>query len=303
MRFLNEKQEGVVTDIIGNIAHVSVEGDFSIPVQINELVKVEQPISAKTKTVADEQASQNTPTGIFVAFERIADSLLRILIHNSSCDILQLAWYENNKQTYTLKKHAEVRRNDTLVLYQIHLENFADWPEFVIQQNQLFNTSDKEPLCCVKRLTFHAKSFHAAFKHCFFLNKQAYLFQLDEKTPLPDLGKLREHNFDATPASVEIRITKPEPVIDLHIEKLSPNEAHRLTEYQILQRQMDAFKESLEGAIVNNMQELVVIHGVGKNVLKNKILKYAAEITNVHIKCTPADFVKYGGGATKLEIS
>jgi len=41
VRFLNEKQEGVVTDITGNIAHVSVEGDFSIPVQINELVKVE----------------------------------------------------------------------------------------------------------------------------------------------------------------------------------------------------------------------------------------------------------------------
>lgn len=303
VRFLNEKQEGVVTDITGNIAHVSVEGDFSIPVQINELVKVEQHNSVKTEAIADERASQNIPSGIFLAFERISDSMLSILVHNSGCDILQLAWYEHSQKNYVLKKFGEIKRNESLVLYQINLENFADWPEFVIQQNQLFNTSNEEPVCCVKRFTFHAKSFHAAFKHCFFLNKQAYLFQLDEKTPLPDVVKLKEHIFDTTQAAPEIRLTKPNPVIDLHIEKLAPTEASRLTEYQILQLQMDALKTAVEGAIVNDMQELIVIHGVGKHVLKNKLMKYVNEITHVNVKCLPADSVKYGGGATRLEIS
>jgi hypothetical protein len=303
VRFLNEKQEGVVTDITGNLAYVSVEGDFSIPVQLNELVKVEQHFAAKKGIIPDEKSVQNVPSGIFLAFERITESQLQIQVHNTVCDVLQLAWYEHSSKVYTLKKYGEIRRNESLSMYKINLDDFAMWPEFVLQQNWIFSTIDEPPKCCVNRLSFSAKTFHSALKHCFFLNKQAYVFQIDDKTPPPNLEKLSEHHFDTAHTPAEIRLSKPDPVIDLHIEKLAPNEAFTLTEYQILQRQMDTVKSALEGAIVNNMSELIMIHGVGKHVLKSKIIKYATELTHVHVKCTPADPIKYGGGATKLEIS
>jgi hypothetical protein len=302
VRFVNEKQEGVVIDVAYNLAQVRVDGDFTIPVPVNELVKVEQ--QNQTLQVIEtvpKQMSKN-PIGFFLAFERITDSLLNICLHNNLSDNIHVAWYEKGKDLIRFKKSAEISNGNTLELYQVNLENFNQWPAFVIHYSIMNNESVDMPFSCVKEFHPNAKYFHAAYKHCFFLNKQAYLFQMDNTPELTDLQKLRQHTFEPSGKS-EIKLPKPAKITDLHIEKLAPEKATTLTDYQIVQLQMDTVKLTIEAALVHNMEEIVLIHGVGRQLLKNRIRQYIDSLNIPEVTYEDADSTKFGGGATLIKFN
>ncbi|WP_130736281.1 Smr/MutS family protein [Flavobacterium sp. J27] len=87
--------------------------------------------------------------------------------------------------------------------------------------------------------------------------------------------------------------------VDLHIEKLVPS-AKGMSNFDILNIQIDTAKGQLDFAIKNRMQKLVFIHGVGEGVLKSELeflLRRYEQIT-----FQEASFQKYGFGATEVYI-
>lgn len=93
--------------------------------------------------------------------------------------------------------------------------------------------------------------------------------------------------------------TIPPMEVDLHIEQLiSSNKG--LQNFDILTIQLEAAKRQLEFAISKRIQRVIFIHGVGEGVLKMELEYLLNRYDN--LKFYPANFQKYGHGATEVYI-
>lgn len=88
--------------------------------------------------------------------------------------------------------------------------------------------------------------------------------------------------------------------IDLHIESLT--DSHKgLSNAEIINKQMNAFKVFLNKARIKRMRKIVAIHGVGEGVLKYEVRAYLDKLDDV--KYYDADYGEYGKGATTIELT
>lgn len=87
---------------------------------------------------------------------------------------------------------------------------------------------------------------------------------------------------------------------DLHIENITDS-WKGLTNFEIVTIQLNHFRKRLHQALEDNEPSLVVIHGVGKGVLKEEIYKYLTQFPNIVVK--PADAKLYGMGASEICIN
>lgn len=91
----------------------------------------------------------------------------------------------------------------------------------------------------------------------------------------------------------------PPMEVDLHIGKLVPRTGG-LTNFEMLNIQMETAKRQLDFAIQKRIQKVVFIHGVGEGVLKAELESLFGRYGN--IKWYDADYQKYGLGATEIYI-
>jgi len=94
----------------------------------------------------------------------------------------------------------------------------------------------------------------------------------------------------------KISLTKPDSVIDLHIEKLRKDHKN-LPIHEILPFQLRIFEEKLEAALAYKMTEITFIHGAGSGALKSCIMAIAKDHPQVK-KTQAGDLQLYGLGAT-----
>lgn len=85
--------------------------------------------------------------------------------------------------------------------------------------------------------------------------------------------------------------------IDLHIEKLIKNYKH-LSNYDILSHQINIAKKTLDHAIINKIQKIIFIHGVGEGVLRSELEFLFKKYPNTNFQ--DADYAKYGNGAVEI---
>ncbi|QWX84533.1 DNA mismatch repair protein MutS [Cellulophaga sp. HaHaR_3_176] len=93
--------------------------------------------------------------------------------------------------------------------------------------------------------------------------------------------------------------TAPKMEVDLHIHQLVPSK-RGMSNYDILNIQLDTAKRQLNFAISKKIQKIVFIHGVGEGVLKEELRYLFGRYDNV--KHYDADYQKYGLGATEVYI-
>jgi dsDNA-specific endonuclease/ATPase MutS2 len=91
----------------------------------------------------------------------------------------------------------------------------------------------------------------------------------------------------------------PKMEVDLHINQLVKNPKN-MSNYEMLNLQMDTAKRQLNFAIAKRIQKVVFIHGVGAGVLKEELYFLFRKYDN--IKYYDADYQKYGLGATEIYI-
>lgn len=92
---------------------------------------------------------------------------------------------------------------------------------------------------------------------------------------------------------------RPAMEVDLHIHKLTDRD-RGMSNYEMLNLQIDTAQRQLEFAIKKRIQKVVFIHGVGEGVLREELYTLFRRYENV--KYYDADFQKYGVGATEVYI-
>jgi hypothetical protein len=116
-----------------------------------------------------------------------------------------------------------------------------------------------------------------------------------EKMP-PIMGKAPVYRLEEAGRFLE----KPQPVIDLHIEKLTDSWSH-LSGGEMLALQLRTFERQYELALVHYQSTLTVIHGVGSGRLKEEIhrlLRGRKEVKGFSDAYSPL----YGYGATVIQF-
>jgi len=101
------------------------------------------------------------------------------------------------------------------------------------------------------------------------------------------------HHFD-----FEQALKKSSVEIDLHIEKLVPD-YKGLRSSEMLRIQLTECQKSLDLAIATHQQTLIIIHGIGRGVLKNEINSILNQTKGIKKYVNEYD-VRYGYGATKV---
>lgn len=302
VRFVNENMQGVVTSIKGNTAGVTIEDDFEIPVMLSELVKINDILTkpeAEEKSVTVKSNFVKVHSGFHIAFDRVDDNILELKFHNSESDLGLVAVYENGKLRHTIT--IEIEKN--MALGRFALDKFNQWPEFTFVITPL-DQEYKTYSTVTKKIRLHAKEFHAGFKQCYFLGRQAYTFRLDDALRQPDIKRLMEKDF-AEPASSGKEkpmfsfSDKPEKVVDLHISHLVAD-ASGFSPQAMVDLQMKAVAHSIEMAHIHKMKSLVLIHGVGNHYLKNKVKNYLSAQKSIVERYADADMLTFGGGATEV---
>lgn len=87
--------------------------------------------------------------------------------------------------------------------------------------------------------------------------------------------------------------------VDLHINQLLTS-TKGMTNYEMLNLQLETAKRQLEFAIKKKIQKVVFIHGVGEGVLKEELFYLLNRYDN--LKYYDANYQKYGLGATEVYI-
>ncbi len=91
----------------------------------------------------------------------------------------------------------------------------------------------------------------------------------------------------------------PTMEVDLHIHKLVERSG-RLSNYEMLNIQLDTARGQLEFAIKKRISKMVFIHGVGQGVLREELYTLLRRYDGVRFY--DANFKKYGAGATEVYI-
>ncbi len=87
--------------------------------------------------------------------------------------------------------------------------------------------------------------------------------------------------------------------VDLHIHELI-DDARRLSNYEILNIQMEHAKKRLEWAMQKRLKSVIFIHGVGEGVLKAELQTLFRRYDNLEF--FDANYQTYGVGATEVRI-
>jgi hypothetical protein len=87
--------------------------------------------------------------------------------------------------------------------------------------------------------------------------------------------------------------------VDLHIHELVERYKH-LSNHEIVGIQLRHFKDALEGARMAKVRKLIVIHGVGKGVLRAEIRKELSQTERCAYE--DANYLDYGFGATEVSF-
>ena len=92
---------------------------------------------------------------------------------------------------------------------------------------------------------------------------------------------------------------QPPMEVDLHIHQLVPK-SKGMSNYDMLNIQIDTAKRQLDFAIKKRIQRVVFIHGIGAGVLRAELEYLFRQYDS--LQYNDADFQKYGRGATEVYI-
>ena len=313
VRMLRGKEEGIVTRIIDSkLIEVEIEDGFQIPVMKNEVVVIakeeanffRQEESPKTP----EKSSKASPAvlskeeGVFLAFRPVNDRILAVYLINRGAQQIPFAVFEESKKGLKGLASGSLAAGSHQKLAEVSLQNFEEWPAYVFQF--IFFTPGivgqlKMPL--TKKINFKASSFYRSKRVAPVLNAEAYTFRLDGEAITVDPEQVKDSlSGNRISNSAALPTQAPPPVLDLHIEALSPNAAS-MSSQDILNLQLSTFAKHLDQAIASGIDEVIYVHGVGNGTLRDAIHKYLSKQENISFY-KDAQKNKFGYGATLVQI-
>lgn len=117
------------------------------------------------------------------------------------------------------------------------------------------------------------------------------------------IEKILPHDA-VSPKNLLTAITPPMsrwPEVDLHLTALIP-EPDSIDELQALDIQLQALDKALEKALLNQATGIIIVHGVGRGILKDNVHKRLKQHPRIR-RFYADNSGKYGQGATRAELS
>lgn len=145
--------------------------------------------------------------------------------------------------------------------------------------------------------------FEMTFQKKELVKTGASQFELSKFSDINNALLLQKINASEKSKKKQRKVSKKEAVspaleVDLHIQHLVKN-SRGMSNFEILNLQLDTAKHKLEFAIRKRISKLVFIHGVGEGVLERE-LKYL--LAKYPVKLVEASYQKYGLGATEVHV-
>ena len=321
VRFLNETGEGIVSQIKDKqTVYVEMQDGFEIPFLANQLVPIH------TELIIDKDAENielnhdaHLTDAIYFIIEpdhelpSLVSDYKLYLFNASSFNILYSYSIKDDDYFQTLK-HGEVGAYQKVFLKQVKIQFFKDYSYHKIECLLFKNTHFKAQLPIAEiinisqRTILEAKAIkHDEFKFAVygFLLKDEFITQnqVHQELSLVDIAKLKsikEFNSKAkTSKSNKEYLKSLEKEVDLHINELIESTTS-LSNYDMLNIQLEKFEKELDNAIAKRMKKIVFIHGVGNGRLKQEIINRLQLIKGITYHDGP--YKEYGFGATQVNI-
>lgn len=323
VRFLSEKMEGKVTQIIDrNTVQVYVqEFGFEIPASLNDLVVIHSDIA---RTQASDKIQATTPISVkpadnvFLAivpdnFNNLAASRYEFFLVN---DTLQTCLYSaafRNGEKYTGIAAGNCPPDSTVSIGQYTMKDIMDHIHAARIQAIFFqkgNTVPKTPVEAEIKINSVSLCKAGAYSRTRWFSQVVLLRPLDKKEDihLEEIDEQQLQEALATKKHIDQPAPAPAPKetvpsvieIDLHsgtlLETTAGMERHDILEYQL-----DVFRKTMEKYKLRRGQKIVFIHGKGEGVLRQRIL-WELDTKYKRHQHQDASFKQYGYGATLVTI-
>jgi len=219
-----------------------------------------------------------------------------------------------NETAWTVKARYEVRIKDLLIFtHEVLLQPFSDlylhyldWEQMAEQPRfswELRETVHAGYALVKDSLRIKAAKLFAEITTLQQENKASFRYTLLETFSLPEVAASTVPIQAIPPIKKRINSIKdiPRYEVDLHAESMGDN-LQGLSNTEILELQLNELKRALRAA-VNNMQDrLVIIHGIGKGILKEEVIRLLKADTAVS-RIEPGWETGYGPGVTIAWLS
>lgn len=301
VRFVNERQEGIVTRIIDHqLVGVTIEDDFEISVAAGELVLVSQ---QETQLLDHEvQIEERAPMqqlaeeGIYLALVRneIANTVFDLQLINLSDYQLLFSCSGEIQGNYSGIASGSLEGHKKIVLSTYSSDTVNEWPVFHLQciYHSKGKFQPKQPL--IIRQKIKPKSIFGQEQIGPDGQQKGFFYQLDQNEI-----EIATERLPADLGNKAINaIFIPAKEVDLHIEELTEH-FPSMSPSEILNFQLEHFRRCLESAIVHKFDSIIFIHGVGNGTLRYEIQKKLSNHPNVRTY-KDARKEKFGYGATEV---
>jgi Smr domain len=253
---------------------------------------------------------------------------VKVYLSNNQIQAYNFYYYFESKERESFKIQSEVTAQSDFYLHDISYEQLATNPFFEINCAEIINTISTNLHQYDDRFSIKPKKIFSLIEDM-HLKNLPFFSQLLFNTSVPTNKAVEvlqvtpwqpkkvssfekstkiehlEKTILPVPASkpqlpdiqIEHYFTNPFE-IDLHIEKLLLN-AEEMTAEEKINFQMAIFTKALDTAIFRGQNSLIVIHGIGKGMLKNKIHAILNQTKQVHSYVNQHDN-RFGFGATEI---
>lgn len=327
VRFLTDKLEGKVTGIINNTT-VNVYCDdygFEIPASVNDLVVIHTDAPGSTPAGSSNTAGKQKSISVASAntaylaivpdnFNNLPDSRYEFFIVNDTAltCLYTIAFREGDKYAGISAGNCNPRATSSLGSYSLkdidaHIKAIhVQMIFFQKGQTTLKNAIETEIKINPANL---CKA--GSYKHNHWFNSISLLRPLEKEQPM-ETGTIDDRQLEQAlkekkdiPSHPSERRPQKQIVgniveIDLHADELLETTAG-MANKDILEYQLDVFRQTLEEYKLRGGQKIVFIHGKGDGILRQRIL-WELQTKYKRHRHQDASFKQYGYGATMVII-
>ena len=313
VRLLHGTEEGIIRRIIDKrTVDIEIDDGFLIPALISELVLIDDEEIKRFKRPRIEQEIQpkDEPTsilfeeqGTFLAIEPQSNFVSLWLLNNEKNETLFSAYEERSSGLTGITKGI-LPGNNYVKLTDWHLKEQNNWPRIIIMQVKYHEQTQTLPETEIYTQSITGKILLKKPKFIGTLKRKAILLELRETQLTEKVNpQVLKEAMLGKPTSIEPikdhikrELTR---MIDLHIESLEKGPMP--PKEDILGIQKNEFERQLDKAVVDGLDSLLFIHGVGNGTLRHFIHKYLS--TYPHLRYyEDAQKEKFGYGATKVYL-
>lgn len=316
-----------INDLVKSDAYSDIAAEITASKQSAE-EEEEERFPSHISIITGGNDGEKTKRGIYLAFipeypEDVLSAGFGIYLLNHNSHDLLFTYSVKEEGKFICKDFDRIDEETAILLDVIDKTELEKWQDSRFQFLSFKKDAAIEIAPVVHEIHLRAVRFYKEenYLHHYFIGEKCLLFSLSEREALqqPEAWADDKWKNEKLPKPSGLKIVghindlnKPEPFpekhiiekgvaeVDLHIEELLDNYSGK-ENFELLTIQMNYFNKMMESAIANKFRRIIFIHGVGNGKLKSEIINRLKE-RYPDLKYTDASMLKYGHGATEIEL-